>query len=230
MQEPLKSFHSELDSKGKNERILNYVEHLIWNLDALVTCNVPDLSISMLTEKTAPSLLELADFDAEALQRILDERLKKPQETDADMKTCKYPGVMALMALDRSTDCEEYLAEPLRPLMKELKDSQSVLGRISDDVELVNELTKRVDAIPKEQFNLIEKLATFPRAPIVLNKTTATSVESGNFYSMALKSEESFKGYGAELPWMRKHVYAVDEEESWRCPLHRLLFGKYRNK
>ena len=228
LQEPLKAFHNELNPTGKDERILNYVEHLIWNLDALVICNVPDLSISMLTEKTAPSLLELANFDVEALQAILDERLKTPQKP-VDMKTCKYPGVMALMALDRSTECEEYLAEPLKQLMKELKDSESELGKIDDDVELVRELTKRVDAIPKESFSLIERLASFPRAPIFLDKSIANSPEGANFYSMALKSQESLKNH-AELPWMRSHIYAVNEEESWKCPLHRLLFSKYRNK
>lgn len=227
--EPLKAFHEELEPSGKDERILNYMEHMIWNLDALVTCNVPDLSISMLTEKTAPSLLELADFDVEGLQAALDERLKKPQEKPVDLKTCKYPGVMALMALDRSTECEDYLAEPLRPTMKELKDPKNDFG--SNDAELVKELTRRVDEIPKESFNLIEKLATFPRSPIVLNKIVANSAEGANFYSMALKSQEApeMKGY-SDLPWMRSHIYAVNEDESWKCPLHRLLFGKYRNK
>jgi hypothetical protein len=229
LKEPLKAFHDELDPTGRNERILNYVEHLIWNLDGLVTCNVPDLSISMLTEKRAPSLLELADFDAEALQTILDERLKT-QQKPVDSNTCKYPGVMALMALDRSTECEKYLAEPLKHLMKELKDSESELGRIVDDVELVKELTKRVDDIPKESFTLIERLASFPRSPIVLDKNISNSSEGANFYSMALKAEKSVNSHGAELPWMRSNIYAVNEEESWKCPLHRLLFSKYRNK
>lgn len=227
LQEPLKAFHDELDPAGKNERILNYIEHLIWNLDALVTCNVPDLSISMLTEKTAPSLLELANFDVSALQELLDERVRRPQNS-TDLKTCKYPGVMALMALDRSTECEEFVAEPLRDLMKELKNPESDLGRIGDDAELVRELTKRVDEIPKENFSLIEKFATFPRSPIVLEKSSVNSPEGGNFYSMALKAQEMpVKGYN-DLPWMRSHIYTVNEEESWKCPLHRLLFGKYR--
>lgn len=232
LREPLKISHQELDADGKDERILDYVEHMIWNLDALVTCNVADLSISLGTDKVAPSLLELADFNVEKLQKMLDERLRK-SEIIGKGEELKYPGVMALMALDRSTDCHEFLADPLRPIMKELKDPASELGRLHDDSALVRELKKRIDAIPKESFNLIEKLATFPRAPIDLTKSISNTPEAGNFYAMALKSISNaaavVSASNAELPWMRPYVYAVNEEESWRCPLHRMLFGKYRN-
>ena len=228
LSEPLKISHEELEVEGKDERILNYLEHLIWNLDALVTCKVADLSISLGTDKVAPSLLELANFDVERLQEMLDNRLQK-SDTTCPSEDLKYPGVMALVALDRSTECQDFLAEPLRPLVKELKDSSSELGRIQNDSQLVRELKKRIDAIPKESFNLIEKLATFPRAPISITKSIANTPESANFYSMALKSMETENSSkGIELPWMRPYVYAVNEEESWRCPLHRMLFDKYR--
>lgn len=226
LQEPLKAFHTEeCDVEGKNERILNYAELMIWNLDALATCNVPDLSISMFEGKSAPSLLELADFDAEGLQAVLEERLKRPIPSEGGSTKVKYPGVMALMALDRATECQDFLAEPLKPLMCELKDESSVLGQIKDDSELVKALTDRIDAIPKESFTLIEKLATFPRSPIFLSKTS----DEANFFTVAMKPskvEEEEK----QAQWMRPYVYAVDEEESWRCPLHRMLFGKYRHK
>lgn len=231
IREPLKVSHDELDSSGKDERILNYLEHLIWNLDALVTCNVADLSISLETDKTAPSLLELSDFNVEKLQEILDERIKKNENTKT--LTSKSPGVMALMALDRSTECQEFLAEPLRPLMKELKDPSSDLGKIqNDDSKLVIELTKRIDLIPKDSFSLIEKLATFPRSPIELTKSISSTPDSANFYTMALKStthDPLQEVKPIELPWMRPYVYTLNEDESWRCPLHRMLFGKYRN-
>ena len=209
------------------------MEHLIWNLDALVTCKVADLSISLETDKVAPSLLELADFDVEKLQEMLDERLKSSDTELGPRETVKYPGVMALLALDRSSECQDFLAEPLRPLMKQLKDSTSELSQIQDDSELVRELTKRIDSIPKESFNLIEKLATFPRAPIILTKSVANTPDAANFYTMALNSTTSDADeneLATELPWMRPYVYAVNEEESWRCPLHRMLFSKYRNK
>lgn len=228
LMEPLKSAHDELDPQGKDDRILDYMEHMIWNLDALVTCNVADLSISLETGKMAPSLLELADFDAEKLQEKLNERLKKQPAKTAKVK---YPGVMALMALDRSTECQEYLAEPLKALMLELKDPESLIGKIVNDSELVKELTRRIDSIPKESFTLIDKLATFPRAPIHLTKQTASTPETSNFYTMALKTTTESKCTGSEdMPWMRPFVYAVEEEESWQCPLHRMLFRKYRNK
>lgn len=233
LREPLKAFHDELDPAGKEERILNYMEHMIWNLDALVTCNVPDSSISLAMEKTAPSLLELADFDVEKLQGLLEGRLKNQPKKKEDGEKCKYPGVMALMALDRSTDSQEYLAEPLKPLMQELKDPGTLLSSIeNDDCELVKELTERIDAIPKESFTLIEKLATFPRSSIKLTKQIANTQEAANFYTMALRTggHAGEAGEVIDLPWMRPFVYAVEEEESWKCPLHRMLFGKYRNK
>lgn len=231
LHEPLQAFHKEeCDPAGKSERILNYAELMIWNLDALATCHVPDLSISMFESKTAPSLLELADFDPEALQPLLDARVQK--QKSADSATVKYPGVMALMALDRSTECQNFLAEPLRPLMRELKDETSELGRIKDDAELVKALTERIDAIPKESFTLIEQLATFPRSsPIVLSKQIS---DEANFFTTAMKTTKDtteLKEFEERQSiWMRPFVYAVDEEESWKCPLHRMLFGKYRRK
>ena len=69
----------------------------------------------------------MANFDAEELQIILNERLKKPKLTEinkSEVSLFKYPGVMALMALDLNSDCQDFFAEPLRPLMKELKISK----------------------------------------------------------------------------------------------------------
>lgn len=240
LREPLKMAHDELDPIGKDDRILNYMEHMIWNLDALVKCKASDLTISLETGKVAPSLLELADFDVEALQEKLAERLGK-QNRAGNEESCKYPGVMALLALDRGTECQGYVSEPLRPLLQELKDPNSFLGQISRDSDLVKELTERIDSIPQDSFNLIEKLATFPRAPIQLTREIANTPESANFYTMALKAAavgngldnaqlSPETGLSGNLPWMRPFVYAVEEEESWKCPLHRMLFGKYRNK
>ena len=224
LREPLQASCDKLDPQGKEERILDYMEHMIWNLNALVTCNVPDLSFSL---KKTPSLLELSDFDVIKMQEMLDARLKNQP---AKQMGLKCPGVMALMALDRSTDCQEYLAEPLRPLMHELKDPNSSLGSICSDSELIKELTRRIDALPKDSFNLIEKLATFARAPITLNRQITNLPESANFYTMALNhmSTESESGQDVGGSWMRPFVYAIGEEESWKCPLHRMLFGKYR--
>lgn len=238
LREPLRAFHADLDPSSRNDRVLNYAEHLIWNLDALVTCNVPDLSISLLQpEKQIPSLIDLSEMDADVLQGLLDDRLKHPKRSVQTEQQCKYPGVTALMALDRSTDCEEYLAAPLRPIMRELKDESSDLGRIRDDSVLVKDLRNRIDStISKSDFSMVEKLATFPRDPIFLDKQAAASADGANFYSMALKGL-SVKSENANddsimspvnLPWIRPYVYIPSEEESWKCPLHRLLFSKYR--
>lgn len=234
LQEPLRVFHDEFNADGKDERILNYLEHLLWNMEALVTCNVPDLTISMLSEKTAPTLLELADFDVDALQAALDERLKSRKANDNNnvvVTSIKYPGVMALLALDRSgTDCLQYIAEPLKPIMMDLKGENSRgYSELSDSL-LLAALTERIDALPKDSFTLVEKLVTFPRSPVVLDRSNSSSPDAANFFSMALKSphDGNFgKNQQLRLPWMRPYVYSVDEEESWRCPLHRSMFGKF---
>lgn len=234
LQEPLRVFHDEFNADGKDERILNYLEHLLWNMEALVTCNVPDLTISMLSEKTAPTLLELADFDVVALQAALDERLKSRKANDNNnvvVTSIKYPGVMALLALDRSgTDCLQYIAEPLKPIMMDLKgENYRGYSEMSDSL-LLAALTERIDALPKDSFTLVEKLVTFPRSPVVLDRSNSSSPDAANFFSMALKSphDGNFgKNQQLRLPWMRPYVYTVDEEESWRCPLHRSMFGKF---
>lgn len=216
----LTAHHETLDPTGRDERILNYAKHMLWNLDALITAHVTDEAASLLEDKSAPSLLELCEFDATALQVVLDAHV---QTGAAGVVGEKLPGTIALMVLDGESDCSGYVATALQPFVRELKDAPVRLA----DAEKVAQLTARIKALPADGFTLTERLTTFPRHALTLS---AKPID-GNFFVAAASANSAaqiIEESGSRLPWMRPYVYAVDEQEAWRCPLHRMLFGKYR--
>ncbi len=204
----LEAQHASLDTSSSSERILKYFEHLIWNLDALITAHTPD-DPGMTDEIVPPSLLELAAMPCELLQVQLDERLAKKVKVYEE----RPPGVMALMLLDPNSDCESYLPSVLRPIFVELKDKQLT------DAQLASEATSRINQL--SSLSIQDKLTIFPRTPLVLSPES--KVER-NFFTAATAIEAFAVKNTSTLPWLRPYVYSVDEKEASKCPLYQNLF------
>lgn len=216
----LHTYHNELVADQSTERILTYCEHLIWNLEALITANTTDDPNMTGSECISPSLIELAEMNCEALQVMLDKRLKFRRNVKESKKQ-RLPGVIALMLLDWQSGCELYVPAALRPIVQEARDLNLT------DAQLIDFFTKRIEAIDVNLLSLPDKLTIFPRPPILVNAQNAVS---RNFFIVADSNSNRESGNDLEnLPWQRPYVYLPSEEESWQCPLHASIFERYKN-
>ena len=216
LQAGLEAHHNSLDASGSSERILKYFEHLIWNLDALITAHTPD-DPAMTEEIVAPSLLELAEMPCEQLQVELDARLAAKVKVYEE----RMPGVMAMMLLDQDSECEAYLPASLRPIFSDLK------GKQLTDAEMASLATDKINELNPKTLPIQEKLTIFPRKPIIMSPER--KVER-NFFTVASTAAAELPHQDTStLPWLRPYVYEVDEEESLKCPVYQNLFKMNRS-
>lgn len=217
----LEAHHHALDPSTRSERILQYFEHLIWNLDALITAHTPD-DPAMTEDIVAPSLLELAEMPCDELQAELDARLARKVKRYEE----RMPGVMAMLLLDGTSDCEGYLPAPLRPIFAEFKQKKEATN---NDKELVDWATAKISSelCPSSSaLQIQDKLTIFPRKPIVLSPGVQND---RNFFAVAntaVGAQQQAPQSTSDLPWLRPYVFSVNEEESTKCPLYQVLFKK----
>ena len=212
----LRVSHEELDPLLRKDRIVNYLQRLVWNMDALITGKVADDAAWESSNETkcqgsdnaapdAPSLLELAalatDNDTQELQQILDKRSTVQQ--NYAVAEDSIPAVAALMCLVPDSDAESFIAEPLRPLL----NTSLAMTCASERAKMLKEA---VQAIPMEKFSILERLATFSRPPMAISSNS-----NADFMQVSLESVLSPQTDGcyddalSNIPWIRPYLCPI---------------------